>query len=92
MSTKITTDGKWKDLKHGTDVPKKVLRDWFDYLDDAEDQSGYFRYQGTWYHLSQFMRGAPPGWDGALSESATTGVLIQISPDGEQYRVASFRN
>ena len=33
-----------------------------------------------------------PGWDGSLAESMTTGVVIMLSPDGEQYKVGFWRH
>lgn len=97
----VKTDDKWKDFVYGADVPKRVLQREFDYLDDADSQDGFFKYQNTWHHTSQFMRvagggaagsGAPSlaGWDGYLNDSMSTGVVIKLSRDGEQYKVGTF--
>lgn len=93
---KIYTDNKWKDFKYRDEVPAKVLREEFDYQDEDEVYDGYFKYRGSWYHTDEFMRFGPgmPSefrkWDGYLSDSFYSGVLIKISPDGEQYKVGTF--
>ena len=92
--TKVTTDRKWKPFQSRYEVPKRVLESQFDYLDeDASDM--YFKYGRTWYHTSQFERipsssDALSGWDGLLAESWSSGVLIKLSPDAEQYQVGYF--
>lgn len=92
---KIKTDNKWKPFKDRYDVPKSTLRDQFDWLDE-DTFGGFLKYHGTWYHLGQFLRVSKgselAGWDGVVSESMTTGVLIQVGPDGEEYRIGAFRS
>lgn len=103
----IRTDDKWKDFVYGYDVPKRVLAAQFDHLDDAAEQDGFFKYNNTWYHTSDFIRtagggaagsGSPElqaaGWDGVASDSMSTGVVIKISSDrwgDPQYKVGSYR-
>jgi len=88
----IITDHKWKDLRYRHEVPARILANEFDYLEE-DTYDGFFRYRRFWYHLSQFMRIGYPGqvpadskWHATMSDSMSTGVLIEISPDGEQYR------
>jgi hypothetical protein len=85
------------------DVPDRVRLVEFDWI--REPESDYFiKYKNTWYHLSQFERtagggaagaGSPmfeaAGWQGVINESISTGVLIKVSSDGEQYKIASYR-
>jgi hypothetical protein len=91
----VRTDRKWKQFKYRDEVPKKVLADQFDYQDE-DVIDGYFKYRGYWYHTDMFMRlghGAPSafsGWDGYHSDSAFSGVLIKLSPDGEEYQVGTY--
>ncbi len=89
---KITTDGKWKQFKDSYDVPKAVLADQFDWMDNPDEHS-FFKYRNTWYATSDFMH-APgqefAGWDGYHGDSYFSGVLIQLSPDGEEYRVGTY--
>lgn len=63
---------------------------------DALNQHGNFlKYQGTWYHLSQFSdipAGSPlsnQGWHGYHPDGFTSGVVIQLNDEGE-YRVGRY--
>jgi len=87
---KITTDGKWRDFKYRYEVPEKVLRKDFEWTTE-DDIDGYFRHHGTWYHLSMFERTNVKGWDGQHPDSFTTGELVKVSSDGEQYKVGRYR-
>lgn len=100
----VRTDDKWRDFVYGYDVPEKVRREDFDWVDDAEGSDHFFKYHDTWYHLSQFTRtagggaagaGIPTleaaGWQGIHEESISTGVVIKVSDNGEQYKVGSYR-
>lgn len=99
----VRTDDKWKDFVYGYEVPERVRKGEFDWLDDAEGSDNFFKYHGTWYHLSEFTRtagggaagqGSPElvkaGWQGIKNESYSSGVLVAVSRDGEQYKVASY--
>jgi hypothetical protein len=90
MDVEIKTDSRWKPFLTRDEVPQTVLMDQFDYHDEDETYDGYFQYKGSWYHLDQFMRTSIPGWDGAMNDSFFSGVVIQLSPDGEEYRVGTF--
>ena len=92
---KIMTDHKWKQFKYRYEVPEKVLRSQFDYLDEDEGFDGFFNYKGHWYHLSEFMRIHPDsemfdGWDGNAPDSYFSGVLIKLSDDGEEYVIGTY--
>lgn len=81
---KINTDGRWKNFKTRDEVPKKVLASQFDY--QSEDISdNYFKFKNTWYGEPSLK-----GWDGYAGDSYSSGVLIKISRDGEQYKVAYY--
>lgn len=84
----ITTNNQWRDFLYRYEVPDEVLKSEFDWLDE-DDHDGFFRYRGVWYHLSMFMRTAIEGWQGIHNDSAFSGVLIEVSRDGEQYRVGT---
>lgn len=90
MSIRIITDNKYKPFKYSYEVPKRVLEDY-------EDESyGFILYRKRWYHLSNFMRIDENnpfhvlGYDGYLSDSFFSGVLIKLSRDGEAYKIATF--
>ena len=82
----ITTNNQWRDFSYRQDVPESVLKSEFDWTDSGD---GFFRYRGYWYHLSMFMKTAIEGWHGIHNDSAFSGVLIQVSDDGEQYKIAT---
>ena len=87
----ITTNHQWRDFTYRTDVPAHVLTDQFDWL-DSETSDGFFQYRGCWYHLTEFTV-APASltpWDGYKGDSYSSGILIQVSRDGEQYRIATY--
>ena len=92
----IKTDNKWKPFRYRYEVPPSVLEDDFDYLDEDEGFDHFFEYRGNWYHLSDFMiieRNAPREmrkWDGYLNDTFFSGVVIKVSPDGEEYMVGTF--
>lgn len=61
--------------------------DWCDdnYID------GFIYYKRTWYHVSEFVRTPDHDeWHGYKGDSFFSGVLIRLSNDGEQYRIATF--
>jgi hypothetical protein len=94
MSLTIKTDHKWRDLVYRADVPAKVLADQFDYQDAEKVLDGFFCYRRNWYHLDQFMavegNGDLKGWDGYAGDSYFSGVLIQLSRDGEQVKTGTY--
>ena len=92
---KIKTNNHWQPIRYRYEVPEKVLRDRFDWLDEDETD-GFMRRHGTWYHVSEFER-VPPGsdlakagWDGMLADSISSGTLVKISKDAEEYILASW--
>ena len=92
---KIVTNRAWREFKGGWEVPASVLERWFDWLDDASEiADGFIHYKRTWYHISQFehraFEGELKGWHGVHCDSYSTGVLIRLSGDGEQYQIATF--
>ena len=88
----IITDNKWKPLLSRHDVPEKVLHDQFDWLEDDDDY-GFFKYRGRWYHQSEFMVNDsyfPGRWHGYHSDSAFSGVLLLFSDDYTEYKVGTY--
>jgi len=92
----IVTDHKWKQFKYGYEVPKKVLADQYEHLDDAESQDGFIYSNRRWLHTSDFMRISEHSpfrvlnYDGYFNDTAFSGYLIKLSPDGEGYQIAYF--
>lgn len=94
---KIITDHKWKPFRYGNEVPRKVLKDQFDYLADLADtdsdsDNGFIYYRKRWYHLSEFVNcynhpNLKKKWDGLLTDSFFSGIVIKIGDDGETYKI-----
>ena len=88
----IKTDRKWKQLKYFyelTDKQKGEL-DWI-----KDDLAPVFVYKNWPYSLDEFMRitdeaDGLKGWDGYLSDTFFSGVVIKLSSDGEMYQVGLF--
>ena len=96
MNLVIKSDRKWRPFVYRHEVPIEILSSEFDYQDPENEFTGFFKYKGTWYHLDQFTstdgyKGViPVQWNGIKNETFSSGVLIEISEDGEQYRVAYY--
>jgi hypothetical protein len=102
MKATIRTNRQWRHFVYRHDVPSDVLERYFDWTDPETEIDGFFRYQGVWYHVSQFQRcfptsqydgaraGAFDGWDGYTPDSFFSGVLIRFSDDGESYQVGRY--
>lgn len=97
MAIEITTDNKWKKFKYGYEVPRSVLDAEYSHLSEDEAFDQFFQYRGRWYHISDFMVIGPrypsefrKWWDGYLSDSAFSGIVIRVSKDGEDYKVGTF--
>jgi hypothetical protein len=96
----IKTNNHWRDFVCRYDVPEKVLACQFDwtnkgYEEHGDYSDGFIHYKGCWYHIDDFMRvedttGAIGQWHGYASDSFFSGVLIKLSPDGEQYQIATY--
>lgn len=86
----IRSDQKWKEFKYYFSVPAEVLQDDFDWVRDPKN-GRYLKHHGGWHELSQFEGGAPPGWDGIIHTSGTTGILIKLDGSGEQYKIGTYR-
>ena len=99
MNFTTKTDKKWKQLKYRSEVPLNILKSEFDYQDEEEIFDGFFCYRGHWYHTDQFFtigsdnplaNAAGIKWNGYLSDSFYSGILVELSNDGESYRVATY--
>jgi len=97
MELEIITDHKWKQFKYGYEVPEKVMEDQFSHLseDNGDNSDGFLQYRGYWYHLSDFMnidKNSPllGTWHGYASDTFFSGILIEVSEDGETYRVGRY--
>ena len=93
--TTIRTNRQWRNFQYRDQVPQKVLESQFSHL-NGEDEAydSYFKYRGTWYHLSDFLGASGiselKAWDGYASDSYFSGVVVKVSRDGEKYRVGTY--
>jgi len=95
MNVTIKTNHQWRNLAYRHDVPADILENDFGYQNADETLDGFFCYRGHWYHLDQFMsislgNRALAGWDGQLSDSYFSGIVIKMSRDCEQIKIGTF--
>jgi hypothetical protein len=90
----IKTDHKWRPFIYGHELTEKEKKelDYYDWNDENADcHSGvFFRYRGWTYDLSQILRVDMDGWDGAESQTYSSGILVKVSKDGEYYKVGRY--
>ena len=87
----ITTDNKWKQFIYGYELTPKERKE-FDYMTDEEiDSTNFLRYRKWVYSINDFMRSEHfDGWHGYYSGSFFSGVLIELSNDGESYKIGRY--
>jgi hypothetical protein len=86
----IITNHHWRDFLYRNEVPEKVIRIDFDWLDD-EVFDGFIFYRHNYYHVSEFIRSIQfKDWHGCSPDSFFSGILIKLSDDGEQYQIATY--
>lgn len=84
----VITNNHERQFMYGYDVPSEVHQD-YDWLDENEHDDGWINYRGNWYHISDFMQ-APASmapWSGYFGETAFSAIVIELSDDGETYRI-----
>ena len=96
MSISIISNYHWRDLVYGFELPSKEAEEWKD-LEDWEECTFVF-YRGE-YYLDEFtviperMRRDYPEmakWEGYMSDSFFSGLLIRYSEDFEKYQIATY--
>ena len=90
----IKTNRHWHNYLYGYELTEEEAKE-FDYIGEDDFPSHDFaRYQGVIYDVQEFMSsGRIPefkDWDGYLSDSFFSGVLIKLSDDGEQYQIGMY--
>ena len=89
---KIITNNHWNTFLYGYELTEEQKLD-FDYIDDIDSES-FIKYRGIIYSIHDFMaieRSPFPGkWDGYSSDSFFSGVIIKLSDDTEQYKIATY--
>ena len=97
----ITSNNKYRDLLDGSHVPKKVIEDFFNSSGLTEDDYGFFKVYGTWYHACDFISLSCPavsnkesffeGWDAILSLSAFSGIVIAIDENAGMIKTGYYK-
>ncbi len=89
---KVITDHKWKQFKYQNEVPKKVLIEQFEHLSEESTIDGFLKYKNNWYHISDFMSASKQDhpWHGYTSDTVWSGVMIEVSDNGEEYRIGYY--
>lgn len=98
---KLRTDHKWKQFHYRDEVPARVLASEFDWTNNAHEKhgdysDGFIKCYREWYHVGQFERlpasdePALKGWHGLHSFGFSSGLLIKLSDDGEEYQIAYY--
>ena len=98
---KITTNNIPRPVVHGWELTAEELKE-FDYLKGEQLwEASFFRYRGEVYNLGEFSAfnrsfawlGAPEEyreWDGYMSDSFFSGILVKYSEDCEEVIVATY--
>ena len=89
---KITTDNKWRPLLDRSEVSLKFLEN---ELDWCKAETGYIWYKGWWYHISEFILNTKldielKDWDGYMSETVFSGVLVKVDRECESVIMGSY--
>lgn len=98
MTTTIKTNNQPRNLLYWNELTVKEQKD-FDYLkvnEEAQANANFIRYHRRVYDVSEFMRIEHTNkdlfvkWDGYISDSYFSGVLIRYVNDNEQVIVGTF--
>ena len=104
-NVKIITNNHWRLFDYFWDFTAEeqaTIKSDYDHMSNDEIETGdWFKYRGRFYGLCDFMSlhntihcPNPPesmrGWDGYLSDSFFSGVLIKISDCRDAYKIATF--
>jgi len=103
MSEQVTvrTNNQGRDILSGYELTEDERAE-FDYLDwaaidDGSDSASFFRFKGTTYDLGEFMTttGMPEfspltKWDGYMSDSFFSGIVVRYVDDYERVVVGTF--
>ena len=91
---KIKTNHHRRELLDSHEVPKNIIKNDFDWLDE-DDTTGFIHYKKTWYHLSQFVRVEKNtnldilGYSGIHGETYFSGIIIKLF-DNDTISISSY--
>lgn len=91
---KIVTNNHKHEFLYQEEVPAEIMKDQFSHLDN-EISDGFVKYRDYYYHTADFSLvskyAVPPlsRWDGFISETAFSGVVIKIV-DSDTYIIGRY--
>ena len=93
---KVITNYNWREFRYGNEVPESVHAD-YEHLEESEHYDMWIWYRSRWYHISDFLAwntpwtGPKPAdlayWDGMVTDTFFSGVVIKVSEDCEKYQI-----
>jgi hypothetical protein len=99
MKLNIRTNNHWRDFVRGYELTAKERAEWDMLDDDSLEDRTFIRYEGR-VHLDEFLPIVPylgnenesgfDTWDGYMSDSFFSGLVIRYSTDCEQYQVGTY--
>lgn len=98
MALTIITNNVPRDIIESWEISEEERKD-FDYIDwskvdRGEDSVSFFRYKGELYDLGDFMRIPETldfeGWDGYISDTFFSGILVKYTDDFESVVAGRF--
>ena len=88
----VKTNNHNRPFLYGYEVPKQVISEEYDHLDESDTYDRWIKYRGQYYHLSDFVRIKDSDWCGAYAFGFYMGLVIQISDDCESYKIGTYTN
>jgi hypothetical protein len=100
---RIITNHVPRDIVEAHELPATLRKSEFDYLawdkiEQGEDSASFIRYKGEWYDLGDFQPASHgewfdpfPGWDGYISDTFFSGILVKYVPDTDFEQVIMGR-
>lgn len=95
MTPTIKTNHKPRPILYSCELTEEEKQD-FDYIDfdDENECNSFFRFKDKIYDLGEFMRVPPKsglnGFDGYISDSYFSGVLIKYTSDNDFVVVSQY--
>lgn len=89
----VKTDHKWKPLLYESEIPERYRKSFtedYDWMDGDDKGYGWIVYRNRLYHTSDFIRFDDPVWHGYAGDTYFSGTVIELSGDGESYRIGYY--
>lgn len=88
----VKSDKKWRTFKYGYELPTKWRKEKNWLKGEKFDEMNFAYYLGWYYALDEFSafvdsQPISKDWDGYISETYSSAVVIKVSKNGEQYKI-----